>query len=133
MVDEEPTSTESDSVDVPVQSAAKPATRATPEPNRKSSPANTNRAKPSIRDEVALLDRARAAVGGGDGSLALRHLDHYASEFPKGSLRLEAEVLRIQALASAGRKVEASQRAKRLLARSPNSVVASRLRRYVVE
>lgn len=88
---------------------------------------------PGLDDEIALLDAARAAVKGGRASAALVHLNEYSRSFPKGRLRLEAEVLRVEALAAAGRRDEASVRAKRLLGRSPNSVVAARLRRYVLE
>lgn len=86
-----------------------------------------------LNEELSLLDAARSAVNGGRPGEALKRLDEHSSRFPKGSLRLEAEVLRVQALAGQGRKEEASRRAKRVLERSPNSVVAARLRRYVIE
>jgi hypothetical protein len=87
----------------------------------------------SLNDEVELLDRARAAINGGRPNDALVRLDEHSSKFPKGGLALEAQVLRVQALAAAGRNEEASRRAKRILSRSPNSVVAKRLRQYVTE
>lgn len=90
-------------------------------------------AAPGLNDEVALLDRARAAISGGRPTEALLRLDEHAAKFPKGGLTLEAQVLRVQALSAAGRKEEASSRAKRILGRSPNSVVANRLRQYVIE
>jgi hypothetical protein len=87
----------------------------------------------SLREEVAVLDRARAAARSGHNAEALTLVDSYVRDFPQGSLRLEAEVVRVQALAAAGRRSEASLRAKKLLAQSPNSVVASRLRGYILE
>jgi hypothetical protein len=45
-------------------------------------------------------------------------------------MRLEAEVLKVEALAASGRTGEASRLADRLLVRNPKSVVASRLRRF---
>jgi hypothetical protein len=87
----------------------------------------------ALNEELALLDRARAGADQGRPQEALRLLDQHAQTFPKGRLGLEAEVLRVQALAEAGRKEEASVRAQRILKRSPNSVVAARLRRYVTE
>jgi hypothetical protein len=87
----------------------------------------------SLREEVAVLDRARVAARAGRSTEALTLVDSYMRDFPQGSLRLEAEVVRVQALAAAGRRSEASLRAKKLLAQSPNSVVASRLRGYVQE
>ncbi len=86
-----------------------------------------------LQDEVAALDRARASLRAGNAQRALGHLGDYSKRFPKGSLRLEAEALRIQALAASGNEAEASRRAKRILERSPNSVLASRLRRYVID
>jgi hypothetical protein len=87
----------------------------------------------SLNEEVALLDKARSAVRTGRPNEGLARLDEHAARFPKGSLSLEAQVLRVQALAAAGRTEEASRRAKRILSRSPNSVVAQRLRQYVLE
>ncbi len=87
----------------------------------------------SLQDEVAALDSARGALRSGQPRRALGHLADYSGRFPKGSLRLEAEALRIQALAASGNQAEASRRAKRILERSPNSVLASRLRRYVTD
>jgi hypothetical protein len=90
-------------------------------------------ASAGLNDEIALLDRARAAINGSRPNEALLRLDEHASRFSKGGLALEAQVLRVQALAAAGRREEASRRAKRILSRSPNSVVAQRLRQYVIE
>jgi hypothetical protein len=86
-----------------------------------------------LNEELALLDKARFAVRSGHPSDALARLDEHSARFPKGSLALEAQVLRVQALAGAGRREEASRRAKRILSRSPNSVVAQRLRQYVID
>lgn len=88
--------------------------------------------KPSIRDEVRALDSVRSALSAGQPSVALSRLSDYSQTFPKGALRMEAAVLRVKALAAAGRTQEASRRAQALVSRNPNSVVASRLRRYIV-
>src|SRR5690606_26967779 len=61
----------------------------------------------SLNEEVALLDRARSAVRAGHPADALTRLDEHSARFPKGSLALEAQVLRVQALAAAGRTEEA--------------------------
>jgi hypothetical protein len=87
----------------------------------------------SLAQEVAAIDQARAAVRSGNGAQALGLVEDYLQEFPKGGLRLEAEVVRVQALAALGKRAEASARAKKLLSRNPNSVLAGRLRGYVVE
>jgi hypothetical protein len=85
----------------------------------------------TLEQEVALLDEARSALHAGRTGTALERLNQHSARFPRGSLGLEAEVLRIEALAAAGRHAEASRRAKRILERSPNSIVAARLRRFV--
>jgi predicted Zn-dependent protease len=86
-----------------------------------------------LNEELGLLDQARAAIRQGRPNEALARLDEHSTRFPKGALSLEAQVLRVQGLAAAGRTEEASRRAKRILSRSPNSVVAQRLRQYVIE
>ena len=110
----------------PPRSADAPARRARPAPA--SSPAPDQ-----MREELAMLERARGAVREGSGARALAALRAYSQRFPKGNLRFEAEVLRIEALASEGRTAEASKRAQRILKRNPRSVVAPRLERYVIE
>ena len=52
---------------------------------------------------------------------------------PAGGCRLEAEVLRIDALAKVGRKDAARQRAEAFLRRHPNSVLATRVRAHVAD
>src|SRR5690606_31049317 len=69
----------------------------------------------SLNEELALLDQARAAIRQGRPNDALARLDEHSSRFPKGALSLEAQVLRVQGLAAAGRTEEASRRAKRIL------------------
>ena len=86
-----------------------------------------------VRRELAMLERARKALRRGAGDEALTALSAYSRRFPKGNLRFEAEVLRIEALAVEGRTAEASRRAKRILKNNPRSVVAPRLERYVTE
>lgn len=47
-----------------------------------------------LREEVALLDRVRAALRSGDDALARRLLESYARRFPNGALTPEARKLR---------------------------------------
>ena len=49
----------------------------------------------TLSDEVAALESARAALASGDAGGALRALDRYAADFPRGVLGQEATVLRI--------------------------------------
>jgi hypothetical protein len=87
----------------------------------------------ALRAELMALDAARAALAAGNGQGALSLLDAYDRGNPRGLLKLEAEVLRIDALAKSGRPDAARRRARAFLARYPNSVLASRVRGYTAE
>jgi TolA-binding protein len=152
--DPEPTSSPAE-VQVAVQPPPKtqPALPRAPSPASESAPAEPEPAKASgprhapprpsgvkstpsrssLADELAALDAARAALQAGDAPSALRHLNDHAREFPRGRLQLEAEVLRIEALARTGNRAASASRARRFLERHPNSVLAPRLRRYAGE
>jgi hypothetical protein len=84
----------------------------------------------SLTRELAALDDARAALVRGDARGALIRLDTYVQSFPNGRLELEAEVLRIDALARSGRVEAARSRADAFLRRYPNSVLTSRVRAH---
>jgi hypothetical protein len=85
----------------------------------------------TLADEVAALDRARGALAAGRWEEALRDLDAYRVSFPSGLLAPEASVLRIEALAAAGRCADASREASAFLARSPGAPQAARVRSLV--
>jgi hypothetical protein len=78
--------------------------------------------------ELASIDAARAALARGDAAGAIARLDRYARAYPRGRLDLEAEVLRIDALAESGRTDQAHARARDFLRRHPNSVLAAHVR-----
>jgi hypothetical protein len=78
--------------------------------------------------ELASLDAARAALARGDTTRALAVLDRYARAYPRGRLDMEAEVVRIDALAESGRTDAAHARAREFLRRHPNSVLAAHVR-----
>lgn len=82
----------------------------------------------ALRLELQQLDRARAALAAGRATEALATLDTYSRSTPRGALTLEAEVLRIDALARSGRSNQARARASAFLARYPRSVLAARVR-----
>jgi TolA-binding protein len=82
----------------------------------------------SLTLEVARLDRAKSAVASGQGAVALRELDAYAREFPTGSLRGEATLLRVDALLLAGDRAGAAALARALVQAAPQSPLAPRLR-----
>lgn len=100
---------------------------AAPKPGAKPS----SSANASLQAELTALDAARAALASGNAQGALAHLDAYGRAHPRGLLGLEAEVLRIDALAKSGQHAAATQRAEAFMRRHPNSVLASRVRRYI--
>jgi hypothetical protein len=75
--------------------------------------------------ELALLQRARAAVAKGDHSAALAAIVEHQRRFPTGRLREEREALRVRALAGLGRNDEARRAAERFKAEFPRSVLSS--------
>jgi hypothetical protein len=89
-------------------------------------------AKPSaaeaLRLELLQLDRARALVASGRAAAALVVLDGYDRSTPRGALKLEAEALRIDALARSGHAAQSRARAEAFLAKYPHSVLAARVR-----
>jgi len=86
-----------------------------------------------LTEELGALDHARVALVNGEGRRTLDELDAYDRRFPSGRLQIEAEVLRIDALAKLGRKEAARQRAEAFLRRHPNSVLATRVRAHVAD
>jgi hypothetical protein len=87
----------------------------------------------ALTAELGVLDVARSKLAAGDARGALGVLDDYTRTYPRGRLNLEAEVLRIDALAKAGETGAAKKRAEAFLKRYPKSVLASRVRRYLDE
>jgi hypothetical protein len=83
----------------------------------------------ALRSELMQLDAARTRLARGRPEDALKVLDAYERATPRGRLKLEAEVLRIDALSQMGRRAQARQRARAFLARYPDSVLAGRVRR----
>ncbi|AKU95328.1 hypothetical protein AKJ09_01992 [Labilithrix luteola] len=77
--------------------------------------------------ELARVTAARNALTGGDAASALRSLDAYDAEFPRGTFSVEVSVLRIEALARTGRSDEARELGNRFLARYPQGVLARRV------
>lgn len=116
--------------------AEAPRAAAPPPAHTSSVAASRPAAKPStssaaLQEELSALDAVRTTLSSGNAQGALSLLDAYARTYPRGRLRLEAEVLRIDALAKSGRLDAAKRRAEAFLAGHPNSVLATRVRRYV--
>ncbi len=109
------------------EDAAEPAA-----PNPARTPVTPSRAA-SITAELQAIDAARSALAAGNGARALALLDEHARRFPGGRLHLEAEVLRIEALARSGQGPTARTRARAFVERHPNSVFTPRIKRLAGE
>ena len=80
-----------------------------------------------LREQAQLLDAARTLLALGDAPGALARVGDYDRRFPSGSLREEALLLRIEALASTGDRGAASNLARGFLRSYPESVHAARV------
>jgi TolA-binding protein len=109
---------------------AAPSVSASAAPRLAPSPAGSRVAPPAdLQAELAALDAASNAIARGDATRALALLDAYGRDFPRGSLGMEATVLRTEALDRAGRHAEAVERARAFVKRHPTSPLADRMRR----
>ena len=74
-----------------------------------------------LREEIRLLDQARAAVRSGDHRRALRLLASYDQSYPRGQFRQEVQVLRVEALEGSGNARAARALGQKFLAEHPES------------
>lgn len=81
-----------------------------------------------LAEEVALLDRARAALGASPAQALQLTVDH-AARYPRGKLGIERELVAIDALRRLGRGAEAHARAESLLVRARGSLYEDRIRK----
>jgi len=86
------------------------------------SPAST------LGEETRALDGARQALAAGDARVALGALDTYRATWPKGALRAEAALLRVDALLRLGNRPAAEREANALTSAAPASRYATRAR-----
>lgn len=108
----------------PVASEAAPVTVPARTP-----PATTAKKQGDLAREVRSLD----AVRGARGAAALRELDRHDREFPRGALREEAAMLRVEALSEIGEEAAARRLARTLLDKDPSGPHARRLRSILGE
>lgn len=127
-----------------VESRTPPSAESSAEPTRASAPPSSSgtevpattassapAAPPSsatIRDEVLLLEEARAALAAGNATTAFAKLDEHARRFPRGLLGSEALVLRIRALQARGDHAAARSLARSFLEAYPASPFVERIR-----
>jgi tetratricopeptide (TPR) repeat protein len=116
---------------VPVAEAAEqlsePTTPVSPE---RSAPLAGEAAKPGneIRQEVALLSKAQAALSRGRPQEALEALAEHAARFPRGVLTEERAATRARTLCALGRRQEAEAELKRIERLNPSSAYLARAR-----
>jgi tetratricopeptide (TPR) repeat protein len=87
-------------------------------------------AKPGneIRQEVALLSKAQAALSRGRPQEALEALAEHAARFPRGALTEERAATRARTLCALGRRQEAEAELKRIERLNPASAYLARAR-----
>ena len=83
-----------------------------------------------LAEEVALLDRARAALGSRPAA-ALAITDEHAARFPRGKLAMERELVAIDALRRLGRRGDARARGEAILERARGSLYEQRIRALI--
>jgi len=106
---------------------------ATPSARAATAPTPSTAASASIAREIELLDSVKSKLGAGSASDAAHALDAYDAEFPQGTLRPEATVLRIRTLLLAGDRAGAEKLGSEFLAKNPNGVHAKRVRALLEE
>jgi hypothetical protein len=98
-------------------------------PERSASPA-PDAPKPAneIREEVALLSKAQAALSRGRPQAALDALSQHAQRFPRGVLTEERAATKARTLCALGRRQEAEVELKRIEKLNPTSAYLARAR-----
>ena len=83
-----------------------------------------------IRQEVALLAKAQAALSRGRPQEALEALSEHAARFPRGVLTEEGAATRARTLCALGRRQEAEAELKRMEKLNPTSAYLARAREW---
>lgn len=111
----------------PIEPSSEPTIATSPE---RSGSAVGESAKPGneIRQEVALLSRAQAALSRGRPQEALDALAEHAARFPRGVLTEERAATRARTLCALGRTQEAEAELKRMEKLNPTSAYLARAR-----
>ena len=84
--------------------------------------------KTSLTRQLTLLEQASSALRLHATSQALQALDDYRAEFPRGSMLVEAEALRVEAVAQSGDRAAAQNLARIFLSNFPPGPLAARVR-----
>jgi hypothetical protein len=111
-----------------LEGAQPPAPSVTSFPTLSPEPAPSSR----LREEAAVLRRAREALRQGNLSVAFAELEVARTAFPRGALGEEREALTIELLARSGQRDAARQRAQAFLRRFPNSAYAANVGQFAL-
>jgi hypothetical protein len=84
-----------------------------------------------LRDQIRLVDEARAALRSGATERAAGLLERYLQRFPRGAFRQEVAVLRVEALERQGERRRASALAREFLEQHPQSPHSERVGRVL--
>lgn len=96
-------------------------------PKSEQAPPGAQTSASSLAAEVAALDSVQKALGSGDFPRALRLVDDYHREFPRGQLTPDADALSIEAVEALGNRTELAIRARQFLRRYPKDPHAARI------
>ena len=87
-----------------------------------------SRPQPSLAEELALLDQARAAFTAKDSARTIALVDQYERELGGTRMRAEAALLRIEALAQSGQRAQAAELARRFVQEHAGNPLTDRAR-----
>ena len=82
----------------------------------------------TLAAEVSRIDAARTANSEADYDEAIRLIERYHQDFPKGALAPDADVVALEAVAAKGERAEVRRRAVLFLSRYPGDPHAARVR-----
>jgi hypothetical protein len=108
------------------QPAPEPAPRAPAAAALAAPSASESASADALQQEIRLLEQARRDLASSPSAARRALLDHEV-RFPSGHLRIERELLLVDALVRLGRRPEAEARAERLERQNPNSLYRERL------
>ena len=97
-------------------------------PSAAPGPAASTDRRSSLTRELSLLEQARAALTAHAAGSALQMLNDYRTEFPRGSMQIEAAALRVEAVGQSGNQPLAQRLAQDFLRSFPTSPLAARVR-----
>ena len=84
----------------------------------------------SLARELMMLDEAKGLIGT-DAAAALQALNRHRGAFPRGALKVEADLLRVEVLLKLNRRADAEKLAARLRAGDTEGLVRERLQRLL--